>query len=130
MRLSLRGSYSRVTRSFELEVWNGTERVRLALARTCVCMCVAVLGLPLSRGDFSSCGALASCCGTWALGSGARGLVVSVHGLSLAGARELSCPAARRILVPQPGIQPTSPAMEGRFLATGPPGKSLASGIY
>ena len=84
----------------------------------------------MSHGDFSSCSALASSCGTWASGSGAHGLVVSVHGLSLAGAHGLSCPVARRILVPQPGIQPTSPAMEGRFLATGPPGKSLASGIY
>ena len=29
------------------------------------------------------------------------------------------------ILVPQPGIKPASPALEGRFLTTGPPGKSL-----
>ena len=29
------------------------------------------------------------------------------------------------ILVPQPGIKPTSPALKGRFLTTGPPGKSL-----
>ena len=28
------------------------------------------------------------------------------------------------ILVPHPGIQPTSPALAGRFLTTGPPGKS------
>ena len=67
-------------------------------------------------------------CGLWALEP--VGLVVTVPGLSLFGAHGLSCPAACRILVSQPGIKPTSPAMEGRFLATGPPGKSLASGIY
>ena len=27
------------------------------------------------------------------------------------------------ILVPQPGIEPTSPALEGGFLTTGPPEK-------
>ena len=31
---------------------------------------------------------------------------------------------ARGILVPPPEIEPTSPALEGRFLTTGPPGKS------
>ena len=30
-----------------------------------------------------------------------------------------------RILVPQPGIKPVSPALQGRFLTSGPPGKSL-----
>ena len=35
----------------------------------------------------------------------------------------LSCPAAHGILVPRPGIEPLSPALEGRFLTTGPPGK-------
>ena len=28
------------------------------------------------------------------------------------------------ILVPQPGIKPKSPELQGRFLTTGPPGKS------
>ena len=28
------------------------------------------------------------------------------------------------ILVPRPGIEPMSPALQGRFLTTGPPGKS------
>ena len=36
----------------------------------------------------------------------------------------LSCPAACGILVPQPGIKPASPALEGGYLTTGPPGKS------
>ena len=31
----------------------------------------------------------------------------------------LSCPIARGLLVPQPGIEPTSPALEGGFLTTG-----------
>ena len=34
------------------------------------------------------------------------------------------CLEAYGILVPQPGIKLESPALEGRFLATGPPGKS------
>ena len=33
---------------------------------------------------------------------------------------------ARRILVPHPGIKPVSSALQGRFLTTGPPGKSQA----
>ena len=33
-------------------------------------------------------------------------------------------PVASGILVPWPGIEPTSPALEGEFLTTGPPGKS------
>ena len=37
----------------------------------------------------------------------------------------LSCPVAWEILVPQPGIEPMSPALEGGFIATGSPGKSL-----
>ena len=37
-----------------------------------------------------------------------------------------SCPVACGILVPLPGIEPASPALEGGFFTTGPPGKSLA----
>ena len=40
-------------------------------------------------------------------------------------ARGLSCPTAGGILVPRPGMEPTSPALEGGFFTTGPPGKSL-----
>ena len=36
----------------------------------------------------------------------------------------LCCSIACGILVPLPGIEPTSPALQGRFLITGPPGKS------
>ena len=40
---------------------------------------------------------------------------------SLAAALGLSCPGACGILVPHSGIEPTSTALEGRFLTTGPP---------
>ena len=32
-----------------------------------------------------------------------------------------------RVLVPRPGIEPTSPALQGRFLITGPPGSHIYS---
>ena len=38
----------------------------------------------------------------------------------------LNCPTACGILVPQPGIEPTSPTLQGGFLTTGPPGKFLS----
>ena len=62
----------------------------------------------------AACGLLSSC-GTWAPEH--VGSVVVVCGLS--------CPAACGILVPRPGIEPTSSALEGGVLTTGPPGKSL-----
>ena len=37
----------------------------------------------------------------------------------------LSCCKASGILVPQPGIKHVSPGLQGGFLTTGPPGKSL-----
>ena len=36
----------------------------------------------------------------------------------------LSSSVARGILVPQPRIKPASPALQGGFLNTGPPGKA------
>ena len=39
----------------------------------------------------------------------------------------LGCPTACGLLVPQPGIKPVFPALEGRFLTTGPPRNSLKS---
>ena len=50
-----------------------------------------------------------SSCGTWA---------------PEVAACQLSFPVVCGILVPQPGIEPASPALEGRFLTTLPPGKS------
>ena len=58
-------------------------------------------------------------CGTWTLPSSTQ--------VSLIAAHRLSCPMACAILVPQPGIELTSPGLQGRLFATGPPGKSLPS---
>ena len=84
--------------------------------------------LVAAHGLLSSCGAQAperagsvvaarglSSCGTWTPEH--AGSVVAVH--------RLSCPTACGILVPRPGIEPESPALEGGFLTTGPPKKSL-----
>ena len=68
-------------------------------------------------------------CGMWDLwfprglpscGEGAP----EVHGLSSSVWR-LSFSLACGILVTQPGTEPASAALQGRFLTTGPPGKSL-----
>ena len=40
-------------------------------------------------------------------------------------AQGLSCPIARGILIPQQGLKPAVPEMEGGFLTTGASGKSL-----
>ena len=53
--------------------------------------------------------------GAWALDC--EGSAVAVHGLC--------CFSARGILVPRPGIEPLSPALQDVFLTTWPPGKSL-----
>ena len=45
---------------------------------------------------------------------------------SLVEARGLSHTVVCGVLVPQPEIEPASPALEGRFSTTGPPGKSPA----
>ena len=37
----------------------------------------------------------------------------------------LRCPVACVLLVPRPGIEPRSPASDGGFLTTEPPGKSF-----
>ena len=46
---------------------------------------------------------------------------------SLAAAHGLSCPRTCGIPIPRPGIKPRSPTLEGGFLTTGSPGKSLKS---
>ena len=48
---------------------------------------------------------------------------------TFAAARGLSCPEACEILAPRPGIKPTSSALEGGFLTTGPPGKFPMSSV-
>ena len=60
-----------------------------------------------------ACGFLSSC-----------GMRAPEHTGSVVAACRLSCPTACGILVPRPGIEPASPALEGGFLTTGPPGKS------
>ena len=57
-------------------------------------------------------------CGMW-------DLLLRCMGSSLVVPRGPSCPAACGISVPQPAIELMSPALEGRFLTPGPPGKSL-----
>ena len=54
----------------------------------------------------------------------ARGLLSSCGSRALE-VRQLSCPAACGILVPRPGIEPASPALESGFFTAGPPRKSL-----
>ena len=60
-----------------------------------------------------------SSCGVWAPED--SGSVVEEH--------KLNCLAAPGILVPQPGTEPMSSALQGGFLTTGPPEKSLELGF-
>ena len=48
---------------------------------------------------------------------------------SLAVVRRLSSSEVGGILVPRPGTDLTFPALQGRFLTTGPPGKSPRTGL-
>ena len=57
-------------------------------------------------------------------GLSSSGAQTSERAYSLVAASRLSWPAAHGILVPRPDIETTSPAMQGRFLIAGPPGKS------
>ena len=80
------------------------------------------------RFSLSNCGVWAQeclglvVCGTWALYLRRASSVVVACGLS--------CPVACGILVPQLRIEPASPAFEGGFSTTGPPGKSLWFPIF
>ena len=86
---------------------------------------VVVHGLLFSCGMqvFSSPVAARGLQSTWALQFVAHGLSLRRRS-SVVVACGLSCPVACGILVPQPGIEPVSPALKGRFFTTGPPGKS------
>ena len=55
----------------------------------------------------------------------AHRIFLQFAGISLVVACKLGCPTACGIFVPQLEIKPASPALEGRLLTTGPPGKSL-----
>ena len=50
------------------------------------------------------------------LSCGLRDLLLWCAGFSLVVAHGLSCPVACGILVPQPGIEPASPALIGRWI--------------
>ena len=50
---------------------------------------------------------------------------LAVAQASAAAARGLRCSPARGVSAPQPGTKPTPPALQGKFLTTEPPGKSL-----
>ena len=86
------------------------------------CCCMGFSLVVACGFSLSSCGARAPehvgsvVCGTRALALRRASSVVVARGLS--------CPTACGILVPQPEIEPVSPALEGRFFTTGPPGKS------
>ena len=58
-------------------------------------------------------------CGMWALEY--AGSVVGAHGIS--------CLVTCGILIPQTGIKPESPALQGGFLTIGPSGKSQGSSL-
>ena len=95
---------------------------------------------------FSSCCGRASCCSLqafqvvacghlllWSMGSRARGLSSCSTWAqqlqdtgSLVAILGFSCPLACGILVTWLGIKPANTVLEGRFLATGLPGKSLS----
>ena len=85
----------------------------------CLFVCFALLGLGcdpqalLGRRLLSSCRVQAP---------EHTGLVVGTH--------TLSCPAACEILVPQPEIEPASPALEDGLSTTGPPGMSQPIASY
>ena len=63
--------------------------------------------------------ALGFSCGMWDLSLQGTGFFLVV-------AHRLVCCGTCGILVPWPGIKHVSPALESRFLTTGPPGKSLS----
>ena len=60
---------------------------------------------------------------------GTNSLIVARR-LSSYGIMTLSCTEAHGILVPLPGIKPTSPVLQGIFSTTGQPGKFLCMPIF
>ena len=63
------------------------------------------------------------CCGACRILGGSQALEFMSSAVAACG---LSWSTACGILVLSPGFEPMSPALEGRFLRTGPPGKSLS----
>ena len=66
----------------------------------------------------------------WDLSLLQASLVAELRLLSLIGVHRLSCPKLCGISIPQPGMEPTSPALEGGFSTTGPPGKSQSIFLF
>ena len=62
-------------------------------------------------------------CSTWESSLCHVGYFGAVPAGSVVVAHRPSCLEACGILVPLPGMEPVSPAPQGRFLTTGPPGK-------
>ena len=62
------------------------------------------------------------CCITWGLSLWPVDSLVVVC--------RFSCSMACGSLVPQPGIEPISPTLQGEFLTTGPPGKFFYTLLY
>ena len=62
-------------------------------------------------------------CGEWELLSSCRAMAPQCTGSGVV-AHGPNCSAACGILVPGPGIEHVSPALAGKFLTNGPPGKS------
>ena len=71
--------------------------------------------LVATRGIFIVLHGLLSSCGPWALEPTGSVVMATKYGLS--------CPMACGILGPRSEIEPESPALEERFLTTGPPRK-------
>ena len=69
------------------------------------------------------------CCIVWDLSLWYRDSLVVAHGLSSCG-MIVTCPQACEILVPGGGIEPAPSALQGGFLTTRPPGKSLYQFFY
>ena len=75
----------------------------------------------VAHGLLSSCAQAAERVGS--VFCGMRALLLRCAS-SVVVAHTLSCPATCGILVPRPGVEPASPALEGGFLTTGPPGRT------
>ena len=95
------------------------------------CCCVGAFLSCGEQGLLSSGGAWPSHCGGFS-GCRAQALRAQASVVKIAEykrmdsaivAHRFSCPKTCRILVPGPGIEPMSPALQGEFLTTGPQGK-------
>ena len=82
----------------------------------CFFFFLAVLSLHCGTQAFSSCGVGLACCSACALEHSGSLIVCGLRGSAACG-----------FLVPQPGIEALSRWLEGGFLTSGPPGKSLYS---